>query len=163
MRQSTIDLLLNHEKLIAHVAHSFSQTMSFPADELISFGRSVVIQKASKWDESRGKFSTFVYCVLRSSFTDYIRKQRKEVFVDEFEDTVPAPETYSPLPCNVRDLLSTASADACRVVQIAIDGEWNENWKNLKTLLARALASEGWEQQRIDTAFEEVASYVRTW
>lgn len=163
MRQQTIDLLQSHNDLIAHIANSFAETTQFDPEELISFGRSVLVSQAKKWDPARGKFSTFLYWLLRSSFTDYIHKQRKEVYVDVYEDVIEAPASYSPLPTNVADLLAGVSSDAASLVQVALDSEWDEEWKNLGDRLKKAMLGMGWDEVRYVSAYNEVSGLVKEW
>jgi hypothetical protein len=56
MRQQTIDLLLKHEKLIAHIARKFSETTGFDTEELISFGRATCQKSKELGFKSRQVF-----------------------------------------------------------------------------------------------------------
>ena len=163
MRASTVKLITDHEDLVANIARKFHESMQFDTDELISYGRSLILKNAAKWDPARGKFSTFLYWLLRSAFIDYIKKQRKEVFVEIYEDTVEAPASYSPLPTLLQELLDNLSDDARIMVNVVIESPWTENWQNMAERLHKKMSGLGWDLPRFQAAFSEVQVYVKEW
>jgi RNA polymerase sigma factor (sigma-70 family) len=155
--------MLTHEKLVAHLANKFSETTQFDAEELISHGRYLLITNARKWDPARGKFSTFLYWLLRTEFISYIAKQRKEVYVDVYEDTVAAPESYTPVPTVVQELFDNLSDDAITLVRYSLASKWGDNWHNLSDLLKKAMLKQGWDDSRFQLAYNEVQQQVKAW
>jgi RNA polymerase sigma factor (sigma-70 family) len=76
----TVDLLVKHEDLICSVANKIALKLNFPdVDELISFGRAELVNKAHKWNSERGAFSTFATWVLRNAMLDYVKRNRRLV------------------------------------------------------------------------------------
>ena len=162
MRTLTAQLLTDHEALIAHIANRFALTMDYDAQELISFGRSVLIKNAHKWHPSRGKFSTFLWWLLRSEFIDYIKKQRRLVLTEVLDECVPS--TASALPSATADLLSGTAGDAYAMVNIILQSGWHENLSRLSDrLFTEMTVKRKWTPARYNAAFAEIEQIVRDW
>jgi RNA polymerase sigma factor (sigma-70 family) len=162
MRKLHIELIQSHEKLIAHIANQFAQTMDYDAEELISFGRAVVIKNMRKWQPERAKFSTFIWWLLRSAFIEYIKKQRKLVLTDVLDECIPTADTS--LPARLADLLSGVGSDAYEMVDTILKSKWHEDMSRLHTRLHNEMiVKRKWTEAKYDCAFDEIEALVAAW
>ena len=175
MRALTIQLLKDHQNLIADVARKMGEKHHFyDTDDLISFGRAELVKKAHLYDPAQSSFSSFLYTILHNAMYNYIQRQQRMVAYSythatlnheegtNWMDNIPDERVSDSLPSRCSDLLENCSSDARDVVNICLTVDLNDvfhNWAaHLK--LNRVLCKMGWNKQRRQAAINELRTEI---
>ena len=171
MRALTVDLLTNHQKLVADVANKMARRYAYPdVEDLIGEGRSIMLTRASKWQPSRGKFSTYLTWCLRNGLLDYIKRQKRMVASMQIDECVPDCRCSDSLPSRLRDLcdgLKQAGKEAAlEVIHVCLTTDLGDVFKSSKDHQA-AQGRVRWEmfvrghnETQIDEAFADVQGLI---
>lgn len=178
MRQITVELLVSHQKLIADVSRKMALRLNYrDPEELESFGRSVLIEKAHRWDPSRGKFTTFAVWVLRNAMMDYVKRARRLVPMSEavgddgeavnWIENQPDPKAPEALPSRMSELYEAVSESAREVLSVLASTDFGDVFGRGKTppleRVRALLIARGWDRRRTHRALKEIGGYVRSW
>jgi hypothetical protein len=85
------------------------------------------------------------------------------MFVEVYEESIEAPESYAATPSMITDLLTSLQGDALQIVNVCLESKWSESWSNLRLLLQKEMIRQGWDEQRFVAAYNTVQQQVRAW
>ena len=176
MRQSTLELLRDHEKLVCSIANNMAERLDYSdVDELVSFARDALVKKAPKWDPTRGKFSTFITWVLRNAIIDYVGRNRRLVpssysISDDGEETswlenVADERVSDSLPSRLRDMVDGLSESAKEVIHVCLTVDLGDVFGRRPPIekVRKVLLEQGWDRRETHKVFGEIAKLVKAW
>jgi DNA-directed RNA polymerase specialized sigma24 family protein len=137
---------------IHHLAFRWSRILGRDADDLFSEGNVVFCTAVKKWDESRGKFTTFLNtCIINHFKTISSREKEKGLLVDEMpvaEDTRTPEQLYS-----FKNQIESLSSEAQEIIKITLSGPSEmAQLQNLQSYLREC----GWAWGTIWGTFKEI-------
>ena len=131
MRQSTIELMQKHHRLISDMARKMSRRYNYPdMDDLIAEGRAIVLSRMGKWNPARGAFTTYATWVLRNGLLDYIKRQKRMVQSEQIDECLPDYRKMDSLPGRLDDLMGSLSDAGREVLDVCLTSDFGDVFKN---------------------------------
>lgn len=155
----------DYEGLIMRHALSFNASTGLSVDELMAEGRLYFTKALSKWDPSRGKFSTLLVWYLRSEMINWAKgeaKRRAEIPTDpDLLEVAGGDMTVRSIL--FREELQLLGHDAQIVARIVyttpteiVNAVRRYGDGSILTHITRWLKKQGWKEPRILAAYDEL-------
>lgn len=157
------------EKLIKYVVHQFIRQYGGDFEELNAEANLLYIQAFDKYDESKGKFASWVRFYISKNLLETLRRDlmrnRRVPRVALNFDLVPTNHHEF----DYRDLMEEMSEDASIVLRLAVDTPAelcrqfdNKGGKprNIRSCIRAFLVKAGWASARVTEAFEEIKNVL---
>ncbi len=162
----TRDRLEDYSRLIWAIAHDYGNQAD--VGDLFALGCQTFERCCDYFDESCGRFETYLGRALNNDMIRSIRK-RKPTVVTDFDHLFQSRGDHHPSPVrsvSFRDALDQLSADAQEVVDLVLDPPRLRIAqlppKKLRGWIRRCLRARGWSQPRVYRAYHEIQDLLRS-
>jgi RNA polymerase sigma factor (sigma-70 family) len=143
----------NNINLIRKIAWSFHHTTGIEFDELFSEACLAYCESLKKYDNKRGKMTTYAYMYIQNHLKNYLKKNQRQIHVVSFEDI-----QYDK-HINYHQLIDQMSQEAIQISTIlthyskyfACPSQIDSRKRIIKMMLQR-----GWSLEKIWIGFNDI-------
>jgi len=163
-----------HQWLILNMADTFAKKTGRDIEEMLSIGNSVFMLCCSKWNHTKGAFSTWLCKCLKNKMIDHVRKNdiplttsKKQapdlsILPDRHYEWNPVHHMYSKelgnnLSTESRFIIGVLLSEPCLLLDLA----GTETPKQIRGALHTFLKKAGWTQRQIWNAFREIKGAIQ--
>jgi RNA polymerase sigma factor (sigma-70 family) len=130
-----------------------ARTYQLDYDVCLSEAYLAISSRMGRFDPEKSKLKTYIYRIVTNSIIDYLRSEHLTL---RGKNTQTMPESFD-VGCTEHRSESDGDEAIRLALQFYADGS---KTKTIKAKVRRALESNGWSQNRIEDAFDDVAESV---
>ena len=157
MRQSTIDLYFQYEKLLYSRAWSWHRTTNIPVEELISEAKVAFFDALEAFNDKMSSLSSWLFKIINNKLANFCRRYHEISPLAEepqLEELIPVMEIDDSLD-RWTDIHSNLSTEAIEVVGM-VGAAYGEGVVLMKSELSQLLRKKGWKWHMIHSVYKEL-------
>jgi DNA-directed RNA polymerase specialized sigma24 family protein len=145
-------ILLDYTPLLRYIAGSLVEPSRPDYDDLLQEGYLALINSLPRYDEKRGKFSSFVFSCARNGMISFLRSNRKEKRIPFPEDLIDKGNFFDFLPAWYGEDIF----DNLTCLETVVLDAFMETGS-----ISRAACLLGWPRKKADNAIQRIRKKLR--